>query len=74
MATVGYGWQVAHDAEIPFVLPALPSAQRWESVLDTAQHGGLRSIGRYHAGEAYPLVDRSVALLRLRRRASNGGA
>lgn len=64
----------SHDAEIPFVLPALPSAQRWESVLDTAQHGGLRSIGRYHAGEAYPLVDRSVALLRQRRRASNGGA
>jgi glycogen operon protein len=60
----------AHDEEVPFVLPSLPNAQRWESVLDTAHHGGLRSTGRYLAGDHYPLVDRSVALLRQRRRSS----
>ena len=58
----------AHDEEVPFILPPLPSAQRWENVLDTARHGGLRSTGRYLAGEHYPLVDRSLALLRQRRR------
>jgi glycogen operon protein len=54
----------AHDQEIGFALPTPPGAGRWESLLDTAHHGGLRSRGRFQQGETYPLGAQSVALLR----------
>jgi glycogen operon protein len=57
----------AHDEAVPFVLPGLATASRWDAVLDTARFGGLRAEGRYAAGERYHLEGRSLALLRRRR-------
>jgi isoamylase len=58
----------AHDGPVPFMLPSLASGTRWQGILDTTRHGGLKSPGRYPAGHLYPLQPRSVAMLMQRGR------
>jgi glycogen operon protein len=53
----------AHQGEIAFTLPAL-AGSRWLMVLDTARDDGLAGGSGYPAGAAYPLRERSFALLR----------
>jgi glycogen operon protein len=53
----------AHDDTVPFTLPQLASGTRWNAIIDTARDGGLKSQGRYAAGDEYPLADRSVVVL-----------
>jgi glycogen operon protein len=53
----------AHHEQVSFELPALASGTRWTAILDTARGGGLKSQGRYLAGEAYALEGRSVVVL-----------
>ena len=53
----------AHHEPVPFVLPALASDTRWRALLDTAHDGGLKSQGRYQAGDSYPLQGRSLVVL-----------
>jgi glycogen operon protein len=64
----------AHDAEVPFTLPTLPTAGRWEAVFDTARHGGLRPDGRFAPADRYPLRGNSLAVLRQRRRTTGENA
>ncbi|MEX2495284.1 MAG: glycogen debranching protein GlgX [Woeseia sp.] len=53
----------AHHEEMAFTLPSLASGTRWLSILDTAHDGGLKTQGRYQAGEEYVLEGRSMAVL-----------
>jgi glycogen operon protein len=53
----------AHADTVPFLLPKLASGTRWNAIVDTARDGGLKSQGRYAAGDEYPLADRSVVVL-----------
>ncbi len=54
----------AHHEQLPFTIPRLPAAARWEALIDTAFPGAVREDGRYyHAGEEYPLQGRSLVLL-----------
>jgi glycogen operon protein len=52
----------ASDVSLDFTLPPLGSGTRWLAILDTARDGGLKSQGRYAAGDEYPLEGRSVVL------------
>jgi isoamylase len=58
----------AHHEPLDFVLPPSSLGGRWQSVLDTAHHGGLKAVGRFQPGDPYPLEARSVALLIQHRR------
>ncbi|MBI2525001.1 MAG: glycogen debranching protein GlgX [Candidatus Rokubacteria bacterium] len=59
----------AHHEEIAFVLPAHRARMRWELTLDTRdwELGPRRQT--FGAGDAFPLMGRSLAVFRLRRRA-----
>ncbi len=57
----------AHHEMVPFTLPAHRAGVRWEIILDTREPDGRRKQGPMKGGEAYDLVGRSLALLRLRR-------
>jgi glycogen operon protein len=53
----------AHHESTPFILPSLASGTRWLAIIDSARDGGLKSQGRYFAGDEYPLEGRSVVVL-----------
>ncbi|MDA2919816.1 glycogen debranching protein GlgX [Desulfobacterota bacterium AH_259_B03_O07] len=53
---------------ISFILPAHRPKMRWELLLDTREATGKRQHRLMRGGNTYELVDRSLALLRLRRR------
>jgi glycogen operon protein len=53
----------AHHESAPFILPSLASGTRWLALIDSARDGGLKSQGRYFAGDEYPLEGRSVVVL-----------
>ena len=55
----------AHHEPIPFVLPAHHRGVRWETILDTRAADGRRRQRPLRGGEAYGLVERSVAVLQL---------
>ena len=57
----------AHHEAVPFVLPAPRARVRWELVFDTGSWDFEPRGGRLRAGDVYPLVGRTVAVLRLRR-------
>ncbi len=52
------------DEAVPFRVPSVGGARRWATVFDTADPDRPREHA-VRAGEAYALVDHSVALLRL---------
>jgi glycogen operon protein len=52
----------AHHEDIAFTLPALGANGRWGVVFDTAR-GAESEVRLYGAGEAYPLLARSLVLL-----------
>jgi isoamylase len=55
----------SHHEPIPFIIPPLPLPSSWQVVVDTS-HADWQSVGerRYVAGDAFPLQERSLALLR----------
>lgn len=53
----------ANEEEIPFRLPTIPEPGRWSVLLDTANGNS----GQHATGSAYPLRNRSVAVLKLER-------
>jgi glycogen operon protein len=59
----------AYHEPLPFVLPAHRVGVRWEPVLDTRSPNGRPRQRAVRGGAEYELVGRSLALLRLRRRA-----
>jgi isoamylase len=59
----------AHHEMVPFILPAHRAGVRWEVTLDTRQPDGRRRPRPAKGGEAYDLEARSLAVLRLRRKA-----
>jgi glycogen operon protein len=61
----------AHDAPVPFALPRHRPTEQWERLLDTADaRWARRSL---HAGRAYELAARAVAVFRLVEPSPNGG-
>lgn len=60
-----------HDM-IPYTLPPASIGLLWEVVIDTSRPGGLGSGEVAEAGEIYPLVGRSMAVLK--RKSANRGA
>jgi isoamylase len=61
----------AHHEEIPFVLPVLRENPVFEVLVDTALPQGQPTGGNQHpAEEPYPVLGRSLAVLRHRRRLS----
>jgi glycogen operon protein len=52
----------AHHEQLPFQLPSTLPGQQWERLFDTAEP--LATAVRVEEGTAYPLRDRSVAVLR----------
>jgi len=58
----------AHDAAIPFILPAYEARVRWEPVLDTRGWEWSEPGRTFRAGDAYDLQGRSLAVLRLQPR------
>ena len=55
----------AHDATVPFTLPAIDVASEWTAVLDTARVS--HDERRLASGDQYLLESRSLALLSLKR-------
>jgi glycogen operon protein len=55
----------AHDATVPFTLPATPADAWWVTLLDTERSEDQRR--RFLGGDQYPLAERSLAVLRLGR-------
>jgi isoamylase len=53
----------AHDAKVPFTLPALESNQQWRRVFDTYEAHGPDKI--YKPSGRYPLEGRSIAVFRV---------
>jgi glycogen operon protein len=53
----------AHTDKVPFILPALDAAQRWQRVLDTFAPHARDAV--YRAGGRYPLQGRSIAMFRV---------
>ena len=49
---------------ISFTLPARALGDRWQLLLDTARSGAEERGNDFRSGEVYPLLGRSVALLR----------
>lgn len=64
-----------HHEAVPFILPAHRSGVRWEPILDTAMQE-INEYGDKHrqfrGGESYNLQARSLAVLRLRQKQSDG--
>jgi len=55
------------DAEsVPFILPTQRATQRWDLLFDTREPRGARRQRLLRGGEAYELINRSLALFRLR--------
>ena len=52
----------AHPDAVSFQLPASPSGQRWQRVLDTAEEEGLGHDHEYRPGTGYDLQGRSLVL------------
>jgi isoamylase len=53
----------AYHEDLDYTFPALAPAMSWEPLVDTAEPTGLVANGRlYHAGDAYRLRARSLAL------------
>nr|MBS0021388.1 glycogen debranching enzyme GlgX [Gammaproteobacteria bacterium] len=59
----------AHHEAIPFRLPKDPLFSHWLVLLDTVDDSGWESEARYFlgGGSSYPLVPRSLALLKAAR-------
>ncbi len=55
----------AHHEPIEFMLPSGPYGERWELLLDTADPIVPEASRVYKAGDAVPLADRSLVVLRL---------
>ena len=55
----------AGDDSIPFILPALPGGGRWTPVVDTRDWTPPSPAPAHAGGEAYPLAEHTLALLRL---------
>ena len=53
----------AHHEPIEFLLPTGPYGERWELVLDTADPAVPEGSRVFKAGDAVPLVDRSLVVL-----------
>jgi isoamylase len=53
----------AHTDKVPFILPALDAAQRWQRVLDTFAPQARDAA--YRAGGRYPLQGRSIAMFKV---------
>ncbi len=60
----------AGTGTVPFVLPAVSPAERWESMLDTADPWAAPR--RLHGGDLYDLHAQSLALLKLSSRREDG--
>jgi glycogen operon protein len=58
----------AHHEVVPFTFPAVAGGRRWDSVFDTARHGGLKATGRFWPGDSYDLEGHSLALFVQHRR------
>jgi isoamylase len=58
--------------DMVFTLPSLAGNGRWDTVLDTARHGGFRAGDRYEAGETYLVQAHALAVLRQARETGNG--
>jgi glycogen operon protein len=56
----------ADPAPVPFVLPTHRSRSRWELILDSRSENGLRRYRLLRGGESYKMIERSMALFRLR--------
>ncbi len=59
----------AHEEPVLFVLPSAGERGQWEPVLDTRDWDGAAGRPAGRPGEPYPLEGRSLAVLRLQRRA-----
>jgi glycogen operon protein len=59
----------AHHEEIPFTLPG-PAEARWSLLLDTGHEDASDPDGFFKPGDEYPLVARSLAVLKRPRRES----
>ena len=53
----------AHEHQIPFVLPALPTFTGWRLVLDTTRPQRLAPDSQFLPGAVFPLLGRTLALL-----------
>jgi glycogen operon protein len=53
----------AHEHEIPFTLPTLPTFVGWRLVIDTTQPQRLAPDSRFLPGAIFPLRARTLALL-----------
>jgi isoamylase len=53
----------AHTDKVPFILPGLDAAQRWQRVLDTFTPQARDAA--YRAGGRYPLQGRSIAMFKV---------
>ena len=58
----------AHYEEIPFRLPERQGRIEWETLLDTSTTGNGTQAAILPSGEQYPLAERSLAVLRIKRR------
>jgi isoamylase len=54
----------AHHEEIEFMLPKFEDHDNWGVLLDTQDAIGKPDISRYKTGQVYPLVGRSLVLLK----------
>ena len=57
----------AHHEDVGFTLPAFHPGARWIAWMDTSREAGMRSVGTYDGGAAYPLQARSMVVLMERR-------
>jgi isoamylase len=53
----------AHEHQIPFILPTLPTFAGWRLVLDTTRPQRLAPDAQFLPGAVFPLMGRSLALL-----------
>ncbi|QWF71877.1 glycogen debranching protein GlgX [Methylomonas paludis] len=54
----------AHYEDIAFMLPSFEKHHTWEVLLDTKDAIGTPEIPRYQAAQTYPLIGRSLVLLK----------
>jgi isoamylase len=57
----------AHHEDVGFALSAFHSGACWIAWMDTSRESGMRAVGTYGGGSAYPLQARSMVVLLERR-------